>query len=75
MTKHKNNKFHNLLVSNLPKPESIIRKKEVCDLLGRSESTIDRWVKNNQMPKPVRHLNGRMIGWRRSEIEVYIRSL
>ena len=71
----KRNKFHKSLVSNLPEPESIIRKSELCSLLGRSTSTIERWVKNKLLPEPVRHKNGRLIGWRRGDVYAYLKSL
>jgi predicted DNA-binding transcriptional regulator AlpA len=72
MKKSRRNKFHELLVSNLPEPESIIRTPELMVILNRSRSTIGRWVNQKQLPEPLRHENGRLIGWRRREINSFL---
>lgn len=57
----------------LPGPERILRKKEVCQILGISKATIDRKVRSGDFPPPIQ-ISVRAIGWRESEIEDYINS-
>ena len=54
----------------------ILRVRDLTALLGVARSTIWKWTKDGAFPAPVR-LGGqtsRMIGWRRSDVEAWIRS-
>ncbi|MGN5076583.1 helix-turn-helix transcriptional regulator [Aeromonas veronii] len=57
----------------------ILRRKEVCEKLGISRSTLYNWLSPNSayfvidLPKPIR-LGRRTIGWISDEIENWINS-
>ncbi|HGY9614499.1 helix-turn-helix transcriptional regulator [Vibrio harveyi] len=53
----------------------ILSPKEVSKLIGRSTATINRWWrKEGVFPQPLL-LNGRTLGWREKDIEVWLDSL
>ncbi|WP_241813147.1 helix-turn-helix transcriptional regulator [Vibrio splendidus] len=41
-------------------------------MLNRNYKSIWRWVQNGTFPQPVKHL-GRTIGWRRLDVENWIK--
>lgn len=50
---------------------SILRRKQVEQVVGLSRSTIYQRIKDGTFPKPV-SLGGRMVGWRASDIELFL---
>ena len=50
---------------------AILRRKQVEQVVGLSRSTIYQRVKDGTFPKPVA-LGGRMVGWRTSDIELFL---
>ncbi len=53
----------------------ILRQKDVCDLTGLSKTTLWRRVRAGEFPAALR-LGGpdsRAVGWRRSEVEAWLR--
>ncbi|MGL4906644.1 MAG: helix-turn-helix transcriptional regulator [Plesiomonas sp.] len=58
----------------------ILRRKEVCEKLGISRSTLYNWLSPNSayfvidLPKPIRLGTTRTIGWISDEIEHWINS-
>lgn len=53
--------------------ERIIRKNELCEMLGLSYSTIYRKIKSGGFPAPIR-LGENSVGWRSSDIECWLNS-
>ena len=47
---------------------TVIRLKEVCEMLGLSRSTIYKLLSENKFPKPV-HLALRSVRWRVEDVE------
>ena len=58
----------------IEEPVKILRKKEVCMIMGWSPTTLWRKVKDGLFPKPV-DLGGPTIGWRQDEIVRYQNNL
>ena len=55
-------------------PDRLIRVKELRQMLGNpSLSTVYRWIAKGILPEPQR-LTPRFIGWRASDIEVFLNS-
>ncbi|WP_082833092.1 AlpA family phage regulatory protein [Geobacter anodireducens] len=54
--------------------ERMIRLPEILNLTGVSRSTIWRWIKAGNFPRPVRMSPG-TIGWRSSDVLGWIDSL
>lgn len=50
---------------------SILRRKQVEQVVGLSRSTIYQRIKDGTFPKAV-SLGGRMVGWRASDIELFL---
>ncbi|GIU20063.1 hypothetical protein TUM4261_42710 [Shewanella sp. c952] len=44
----------------------LISPKKMSKLLGIHRTTLDRWVKNGELPEPIRE-NGRAKGWKYSD--------
>jgi prophage regulatory protein len=53
--------------------ERVIRKKELCEILNISSSTIWRWEKAGNFPKRL-CLGQRIVGWLWSDIEAWLES-
>ena len=49
----------------------IIRQQDLTGLLGVSRATIWRWRNSGEFPKPL-SLGPRLIGWRASDIQVWL---
>ena len=56
-----------------PKSEQFLRVDEIIKLTRRSRPTIYRWAKAGIFPKPYRI--GGSIAWKRSEYDLWARSL
>lgn len=52
----------------------IIRREEIIKMTGLSWSTIMRMVSVEKFPQPVK-LNHRGIGWRRVDVEAWVKEL
>ena len=50
---------------------AILRRKQVEQVVGLSRSTIYQRIKDGTFPKAV-SLGGRMVGWRASDIELFL---
>ncbi|CAB5283779.1 phage transcriptional regulator AlpA [Burkholderia multivorans] len=50
---------------------AILRRKQVEQIVGLSRSTIYQRMKDGTFPRAV-PLGGRMVGWRASEIELFL---
>lgn len=50
---------------------AILRRKQVEQLVGLSRSTIYQRMKDGTFPRAVQ-LGGRMVGWRASDIELFL---
>ena len=55
-------------------PLKIYRKKELCNLLGVSISTLYRWMNAGSFPTPVR-VSQNIVGWLSEDIEAWRTSL
>jgi prophage regulatory protein len=55
-------------------PLKIYRKKELCNLLGVSISTLYRWMNAGSFPTPVR-VSQNIVGWLSEDIEAWRGSL
>ncbi len=53
--------------------DSILRRKEVCEITGLSKSSLERQVRSGNFPAPI-HLTERRIGWQMSRIQDWINS-
>lgn len=53
-------------------PTPIMKMGEICTLLGRSRQTVYRWVSEDELPPPLRTPSGRVIGWNRDDVMVYL---
>lgn len=53
-------------------PDAMLRKKTVADLMGVSESTLDRRVRDGSVPKPVR-FNSHTLRWPARVITAWLR--
>ncbi len=51
----------------------ILRLKQVIEITGLSKSTIYRWIKANQFPKPI-NLSHVSVGWLCSDIQEWVQS-
>lgn len=52
----------------------LIRQKEVCILIGRNRSTLYRWRRKGEFPKPIPDPGGELM-WRTSDIEYWLTQL
>lgn len=50
---------------------AILRRKHVEQIVGLSRSTIYQRIKDGTFPRPI-SLGGRMVGWRASDIELFL---
>ncbi|WP_429014198.1 helix-turn-helix transcriptional regulator [Aeromonas veronii] len=41
-------------------------------VLGCSRTTIYRWIELSKLPAPLKHNNGRIMGWTRQQIEAWL---
>lgn len=48
----------------------ILKHKDLQRVLGCSRTTIYRWIVLSKLPAPLKHNNGRIIGWTRQQIEL-----
>lgn len=55
-------------------PGSLIRIREVCDLIGVCRATIYRWMSEGSFPQPVR-ISDRAVRWKVDEIETWREAL
>ena len=58
--------------SNLATDLKLIRKREVCDLLGVSVWSLDRWVRLRQFPAPIYVTDDAPSRWRVRDIEAWL---
>lgn len=52
--------------------DTILSRKIVLEIFGRSNATLHRDIKRGIFPKPVPLGNGISVGWLRSEVEAYL---
>ncbi|MBV7437096.1 helix-turn-helix domain-containing protein [Aeromonas sp. sif2416] len=52
--------------------QPILKHKDLQQVLGCSRTTIYRWIESNKLPTPLRHNNGRIIGWTKQQIEALL---
>ncbi|WP_343672857.1 AlpA family transcriptional regulator [Paraburkholderia heleia] len=52
-------------------PGAILRRRQVEQIVGLSRSTIYQRMKDGTFPRAI-PLGGRMVGWRASEIELFL---
>lgn len=52
-------------------PLSIVRPKELCEMLSISVATLYRWISEDKFPKKVK-LGPSAVGWRYSDIEEWL---
>lgn len=53
--------------------DRILRKNELCELLGVTTSTLYRWTRTEGLPKPIK-LGANSIGWKLSEVRAWLDS-
>lgn len=53
------------------KSGSLLRLKEVCELIGASRSSVYLWVTAGTFPKPTR-IGRRAVRWRTDDVEVWL---
>ncbi|MDR9417202.1 MAG: AlpA family phage regulatory protein [Gracilimonas sp.] len=53
-------------------PDSIIRPKQLSELLSVSSTTLWRWESKGKLPKRIK-LAGRAVGWRYGDIQEWLR--
>jgi excisionase family DNA binding protein len=53
--------------------DTLLDKKQVAELLRISVKTLDVWISKQKAPKPVRL--GRLVRFRKSDVELYLLSL
>ena len=58
--------------SPLAAPTPIMKMAEICARLGRCRQTVYRWVSEGELPPPLRTPSGRVIGWNRDEVMLYL---
>ena len=49
----------------------IVRPRAVCQILGVSRSTLERWRRSGHFPVPVK-LGPVAVGWRRGDVEAWL---
>lgn len=54
--------------------DRLIRKPELCKILGLSKTTIEKLVRTGSLPSPVK-ITGYAVAWRQSDISAWIASL
>jgi len=54
------------------KPKIILRRKEVLERIGLSNTTIYERIKDGTFPKPIRIGTSRAVGWIESEIDDWL---
>lgn len=52
----------------------ILRTTELLALIGVSRMTLWRWLKAGTFPQPIK-LGTRAVGWRKAEVEEWVRNL
>jgi prophage regulatory protein len=53
--------------------DRIVRLKEICELVGLTDSTVWLLVQRGKFPQPFRIVpGGRAVGWRQSAVESWI---
>ena len=52
-------------------PRALLRRRELCKLLGVGAATIYRWLRNGSFPPPVR-LGPRRVAWRVEDVEEWL---
>ena len=52
----------------------IYRKKDLCQILGVSSTTLDRWTRDGSFPPAIR-ISSNIIGWPASSVEDWLDSL
>ncbi|HHQ4930143.1 MULTISPECIES: helix-turn-helix transcriptional regulator [Aeromonas] len=52
--------------------QPILKHKDLQRVLGCSRTTIYRWIESNKLPMPLRHNNGRIMGWTKQQIETLL---
>ena len=55
------------------KAERILRRREVLDRVGISQSTLYAWMAAGEFPRPVA-LGSKLVGWRESDVTGWIES-
>lgn len=50
----------------------IYRRKQLCEILGCSNSTIDRMISSGKLKPPIK-LGARFVGFPKSEIDAFIK--
>ena len=50
----------------------ILRPKQLANMLGVSTTTLWRWRQQRALPEPIA-LGPRLVGWRREEIESWLK--
>ena len=53
--------------------DRILRRREVLDRVGISQSTMYDWMKRGEFPRAVA-LGSKLVGWRESDIDHWIAS-
>lgn len=52
--------------------QPILKHKDLQRVLGCSRTTIYRWIALAKLPSPLRHNNGRIMGWTKQQIEALL---
>lgn len=52
--------------------QPILKHKDLQRVLGCSRTTIYRWLALAKLPAPLKHSNGRIMGWTRQQIEALL---
>ncbi|MFM5018566.1 helix-turn-helix transcriptional regulator [Aeromonas dhakensis] len=52
--------------------QPILKHKDLQRVLGCSRTTIYRWIELSKLPAPLKHNNGRVMGWTRQQIEAWL---
>ncbi|WP_292100830.1 AlpA family transcriptional regulator [Mesorhizobium sp.] len=65
----------NLRVREMNDSAIVLSIPQVCASLGISRATLDRYIKDNPTFPKKKKLGPRLVGFLRSDVETYIRSL
>ena len=54
---------------------NLISTKECADILNVKQSTITSWIRNNRCPFPHIYLTSRIIRFKKTDVQAYLRKL
>ena len=52
-------------------PRAVLRRSEVCTMVGIKPASLHRWIKAGQFPRPIM-LGPRRVGWRVEDVQEWL---